>query len=298
MDELEEVLATTDRMAHAYREYVHRLDESDRQLGAVRDAIVDDVVAAHASLFVDEDEPEWLDEELIDDAKRYVVGAGDAHDTLDPALREVLDAHRDLHRDEVDRASAVVAPAAKMLAAPKAAHTAALHRWVMSRRECGSVEGWSTVLTAWRESLGMTTRTAASVLGVSPSAVTRYESGARSPSMPQLISLVESMNGWDPLVEDTFQRSTRMFAQLLGGTSDDAVATLERADAERLRLEAELEEAVASRRFSIEQLRLLTSLCADPDALDHLVGFARADAVAELFASGAVQTTGDTAGAS
>lgn len=66
----------------------------------------------------------------------------------------------------------------------------AIRTWV--REPSGSTaEDWGRVQVAWRSALGLPGNKAAEILGISAPAVTRYEKGSRSPSLPYIESMVE-----------------------------------------------------------------------------------------------------------
>lgn len=239
-------------------------------------AIVADLVRQHQEQFEDVDDSQWIDDDLIRDAESYLRNPEDGPGQLSDLLSGIIDKARVARHDELEALFKSAQLAAQDLSAPKSDLDAALREWGDEQRQGALVDAWSAVLSPWRKAHNMTTRQAAVALGISASAVTRYESGSRSPSSPQLRALVEAMIAWDPATDDHSMSNARyVFSELFGENPDEIADLLDERDAERLSLLAQIDEALEGSMLPVDQLRILVSLTTTPGALAHLAALVR-----------------------
>jgi len=269
--DIKAVLEAAQVLGRAHRAFRHARAEGERRIEELQNAWVRD----HEHLLVDEEDPEYLDEELIEVAKAYLL-TGDADGTLPNDVREVLDETRTALAEDLKSAVRLTEPTKQALEAPTAELGAAVRRWFSTARDQGDLRGWPRVLEAWRKALSMTTREAASALGVSPSAIVRYEAGKRSPSVPQIGAMVDCIFAWNPTVEDTRIRATaRALARMSGDDPDLSTDILEFAFREQASLQGEVEDALDG--LTVVQLRVLAALVATPATLDRLADLVKND---------------------
>lgn len=143
---------------------------------------------------------------------------------------------------------------------------------------------WAAVLKAWRKAADLTTREAAERLGVSPSAITRYEGGTRAASLPYIASMIEQIDAvGNAERNEKLRKVVRTFASMVG--HDDPTQVLEETEAEAER--SNLRNLIHDRlgELSAEQLAAVARLVqpAALQALDTLVSALAPDAVEEVL---------------
>lgn len=264
----------------AHRAVRHERDEADRHLRTLSSQLARQVAEAHDELFVDADDPDYYDEELIELSADYLVAPDDS-DTLPADIQQLLRDMRSAKAADFDRLLSAAQLAEQDVVAPGRDFAEGLRIWLTSAKQDPCIAAqWRDVLARWRSALNLTVREAASALQVSPSAITRYESGARSPSLPQLTALVEAMSSWDPTAtESALGRSGRRLAEVLGWDPDSIADRVDEADSERHYLQGLLEDITHDQHLSTERLRTLVALAQNPQALDHVRALAALDLV-------------------
>lgn len=223
----------------------------------------------------------YLDDDLIDAAKAFLLTGDGDEETLGPNLLTAVRAGRVAIADDLRGALARSAPAARAVIAPHAAFVSAVKQWLGEARAEGDISDWATILDTWRSALSLTTREAAVALEVSPSAIVRYSGGSRTPSVPQVVAMVEAMSSWDPATEDTKMRvHARGMAMMFERDPDEATNILEDIGSERTRLEGTVEDGLDA--LSIRQLGVIAALVASPSLLDWLAALASDDLFSEI----------------
>ena len=267
----------------AHRALRHQRDEADRELRALSLQLAHRVADAHEDLFIDADDPDFLDEELIEMAADWLLVPDDS-DSLPLEIRHLLEETRQASLADFDRLLADARLAQQGTIGPVRDFAVALRAWLtVAKTDPNTAAEWADMLAKWRSALNLTVREAASALQVSPSAITRYESGARSPSLPQLTALVEAMSTWDPVDEQSeLRRSGRRLADLVGWDPESLAERIDEADSERHQLQGLLEDIARNQFFSAERLRTLVALAQNPVALDHVRSLANLDLSPDL----------------
>jgi transcriptional regulator with XRE-family HTH domain len=276
-------METIQALGAAHRALRHRRDEADRNLRALCSNLAREVAGAHDELFIDGDDPELFDEELIDMAAEWLLAPGDS-DSLPTEVLHLVNEVRQASLPEFDRLLADARLAQQNTIGPVEDFADALRTWLSeAKAEATIAAEWPEVLAKWRSALNLTVREAAAALQVSASAITRYESGARSPSLPQLTALVEAMGTWDPVEEESeLRRSGRRLADQVGWDPESFAQRIDEADAERHQLQGLLEDIARDQFFSAERLRTLVALAQNPEALDHVRSLAGFDLTPSL----------------
>jgi transcriptional regulator with XRE-family HTH domain len=269
-----------DALGAAHRTVRHERDEADRNLRALASQLARQVAEAHDELFVDADDPDYYDEELIELSADYLVAPDDSG-TLPADIRQLLRDMRSAKAADFDQLLSAARLAEQNAIVPARDFADGLRIWMAGAKNDPSIAAqWNDVLARWRTALNLTVREAASALQVSPSAITRYESGARTPSLPQLTALVEAMGSWDPIAtESALGRSGRRLAEVVGWDPDSIADRIDEADSERHHLQGLLEDIARDQHFSAERLRTLVALAQNPEALDHVRALAALDLV-------------------
>lgn len=279
MADTKSVIKAAHELGRVHRELRHARAQSEREVEALLSGWVDD----HEDLLVDES-GDYLDNDLIDAAKAFLL-TGDAGDEpLDADLRAALEEGRAAIADDLQAALALVETAAAAVAQPYSALTSSVRAWLGEARAEGNVADWAIILDAWRTALSLTTREAAAALEVSPSAVVRYSGRSRTPSVPQVVAMVEAMTSWNPAAEDkTMRAAARSLAASFGEDPDKATEILENVGVLRTDLEATVEDGLES--LSHTQLTVLAALVTSPKLLNGLATLAREDVFGEIEAA-------------
>lgn len=276
MADIQQVLEAAQAFGRAHRAFRDARAEGERRIDEIQQAWV----RGHEDLLLDDheedDEFDYLDDDLIEAAKTYLLTGEAADGAIPDDVRGVLDESRRALAEELRGAAGLTEPAREYLVSPNAEFCAAVRSWFAAARAEGDVAGWPQVLGAWRTALSMTTREAASVLEVSPSAVVRYEAGKRSPSVPQIGAMVECIVVWDPTSEDAkLRKAVRAFARMFGEEADVSTDILQNVTIEHETLVGEVEDVIE--RLTVGQLRVLAALVASPAALDRLACLVKDD---------------------
>ena len=172
-------------------------------------------------------------------------------------------------RSPIDRdlseARAGVARAKEPLDAAFVAVRDQLHEWlddVLAGAGAAPAD-WGHIQKAWRVSLALPMRQAATLLDVSSAAVARYETGTRNPSLEGLRSMVARMVDVGPtagLEQERLIRVLRAQGYDLPLDDDDTPSVV-------ASIEDRLESLTAS------QLRFIDALTSDPSALNEFINW-------------------------
>ena len=274
--ETRELQEAAERLGRAHRKLRHARAQSQSEVDAILDAWVRD----HGWLF-DHGDGDSRNDELVAASKEYLRDGAPIDETVDDELRAALSNGRLQLAPQLRAALEPVEHTAASVVAPYEAFTTEVRRWLDQRRTDGAVPEWATVLDLWRSALSLTTREAGEALGVSASAVTRYLRRVRTPSMPQLIGMVEAMTTWDPTSEDeNLRTAARTIVSVFGDDPDKATEILE--DAQRRGLDLEDIVGDALDALSQRQLAVLAALAATPRLLDGLAALADERVMSDL----------------
>lgn len=211
----------------------------------------------------------------------FRTGVGDVPDDLIEEVQAALPEVLAELREPAERLAAAEAG----LDEPKAAVAQHMRNWLdRARGDDREVAEWQTVLSSWRRATGRTTRDAADVLGVSSSAVVRWEQGKRRPSIPQIAGIVEALAKGPALPEETEDRiAARRVAKMLGSDDDTGAAIIESFERPIEEMRADLEEAIGT--LSPEHLQVLARLVGEPQALSVLAAWADSGQLATIAAA-------------
>lgn len=184
------------------------VDEAHRSLRLARVQLTDQLDAArrrwmsnNADVFDEVDDDDYP---FVEEAMASFFDDGVEDELLPPQHLEQLRASR-AHDVQLayQQCRVTIDTAAKQVTTAYKAFTAALAEWLHRiRAKELEADAWPTIASRWRKALNLTARQAAEALGVSASAIVRYEQGARRPSLAQLAASVEQMVTFDPTAED------------------------------------------------------------------------------------------------
>lgn len=169
--------------------------------------------------------------------------------------------------------------AEQTLEAPHRQLSGALHRW-MSALQAPNPDRpepaeMGTILATWRSATGLTAREAGQVLGISPSAVWRYEEGDRTPTRRTIETLVAAMNSSNGLTPHAseWRDALRAIADMSPMPEEELQRSLDRPDDRSARQRI----VDGLKRLDERELGALAELVDDPDALPDLLSWAAQD---------------------
>jgi transcriptional regulator with XRE-family HTH domain len=262
------VISAAHEVGRLHRDLRHARDQSEREIQGQLSGWVD----KHEDLLVD-DSGEYLDDDLIDAAKAFLLTGDPGEEPLDASLLTALEAGRAAIASDLQAALALEEAAAAAVVGPYDAFVSAVRHWLNEARAEGDIGDWARILDTWRTALSLTTREAAAALEVSPSAIVRYSGGSRTPSVPQVVAMVEAMIRWNPAAEDTkIRAAARSITRMFGTDPDRATEILESAGRSRTDLEASIQDNLEA--LSTTQLSVVAALVSSPTLLNGLATLA------------------------
>lgn len=257
----------------------HLLQATDARIKEVEDRAAD-VVAR-----LTEDSAVEDPDDIEDAAKAFVLG----HDLREPLASDLAANERGELDDLRSRVLELLGAARTSMAtgqAPQRAVASEMRRWlaaVQDPEDQAEVGQWAEILQQWRQALDDTVREAAAKLGVSPSAVVRYEAGGRLPSIAVLAQMVGAMSNSAALADpdEEFRKARRGIERSFG---QSAIDTLDRLDLDRA---SQIDEVAGQlEEMKPEQLRVVATLVSTPHLLDDLIRWAdhyKSDPLRDLF---------------
>ncbi|MDP8928614.1 MAG: helix-turn-helix domain-containing protein, partial [Actinomycetota bacterium] len=190
-------------------------------------------------------------------------------------------------KQAVAESEAALTSAHETLRGPQAELARRLRDWLEHVRQdetTNTIEkDWPRILRAWRQAIHATSREAAQLLDVSPSAIVRYERGTRSPSRPYveaMIHRISSSDGVMPVSDE--RRAATEYVRTFGLGRSYATEFLERLDRERIEIEcqgdtervlfAEIQRDLEG--LTPQELRVVAALINRREALQALLTWA------------------------
>lgn len=190
------------------------------------------------------------------------------------AAATTLAAARPAYAEQLDAEDRRLQQARHAVADHHQAFATALRRWHEQLHADGGppLSEWAPILKAWRAAADLTAREAAQLLGLSPSAVWRYEERQRRPSPATVDAMVAAITTSTTLeLHDTEPRAAASYLAA-AGFADTGGRLLERGEP------TELRDQLAERldQLGARELRAVAALVAEPAAVTALVDWAAA----------------------